>query len=203
MFWKKKKQQEESRLYDYYILAGEEKEMCWCNLHYSEDAEDSLFLEICKELILTVLSKNTVVTYLQILKKQEDLSIINFLETKNFPKDAYTFKNDEFVLKTPEANSILLEKYLKGAISSYKGYRSPRRFSLYGYQDKMVFRESLIEIDEKVDKRVYDICILYEEPPQSLEFEIKKVCMNLDGLCDLILSVCNKYGKKVNIVRES
>lgn len=203
MFWKKKKQQEDIILYDYYILAGEEKEICWCNLHYSEDVEDPLFLEICKELILTVLSKNTVVTYLEILKKQEDLSIIKFLETKSFPKDAYTFNGDQFVLKTHEANSILLEEYLKGAISSYKGYRSPRSFSLYGYQDETVFQNGFIEIDERVDKGLYDICILYEEPPQSLEFEIKKVCMNLDGLCDLVLSVCGKFGKKVNIVRES
>lgn len=200
MFWKKKKQPKEQKTYDYYILAGEEQETYRCNFHYSEDAEDPLFIKICEDLICTVLSQNTVITHLEILEKQEELSIMHFLEMKNVPKDTKIFTGEKIIFKTYEADGGILEEYWKGAISPYEGYRFPRRFSLYGFPNKEVFQESLLEIDDKIEKRLYDICILYDEPPQSLEFEIKKDCMHLDTLCDLIVEACDKYGKKIRAV---
>lgn len=67
----------------------------------------------------------------------------------------------------------------------------------------MTFADNLGELEIEVKKGLYDISIIHQEPPQSLEFEVKKGCMELDELCELILSVCNKYDKKENVVLES
>ena len=202
MFCKKEKQGN-IKTNDYYVLVGEVQDGFWCSLHYSENEEDPIFLNICKELILTVLSDKVTTLYFEILKNQEEVSIINHLEGKDYSNDCYIWKEDQIIVKTNALDYTLVEKYLNGAISQHVHYRSPRRISLYGYQNEMVFQESLIELDMKNEKGSYDFFIIYEEPPQSLEFEIKEPLMDRNELYDLIISVCSKYGKKVNIVLES
>lgn len=202
MFCKKEKQGN-IKTNDYYVLVGEVQDGFWCNLHYSENEDDPFFLNICKELILTVLSDKVTTLYFDILKNQEEVSIINHLEGKDYSNDCYIWKEDQIIVKTNALDYTLVEKYLNAAISQHVHYRSPRRISLYGYQNEMVFQESLIELDMKNEKGSYDCFIIYEEPPQSLEFEIKEPLMDRNELYDLIISVCSKYGKKVNIVLES
>lgn len=199
MFWKKEKQGDK-KPYDYYALVGIEQGVFWCNLHYSENEEDPIFLTICKDLIITLLSDNLTTVYFEILKNQEEVSIINHLEEKCFSNDSYKWKDDCIVVKTNALDYALIEKYLSGAISRYEHYRSPRRISIYGYQNEKILEESLIELDVKNKKGLYDFFILYDEPPQSLEIEIKEGLMNSNELHRLIKNVCTKYGKKVNIL---
>lgn len=199
MFWKKEKQGDK-KSYDYYVLVGEEQDVFWCNLHYSENEEDPIFLNICKNLILTLLSDNLTTVYFEILKNQEEASIINHLEEKCFSNDSYMWKDDCIVVKANALDYTLIEKYLSGAISRYEHYRSPRRISIYGYRNEKNLEESLIELDVKNKKGLYDFFILYDEPPQSLEIEIKEGLMNRNELHRLIKNVCTKYGKKVNIL---
>ena len=201
MFWKNEKQ-ENIKTYDYYVLSGDVQDGFWFNLHYSENEEDSFFLDICKELILKVLSNKATILNFEILKDQEEVSIKNHLEGKDHSNGCYMFKEDQITIKTKAVDYTLIEKYLNGATSQHRQYRSPRRISLYGYQSETIFEESIIDLVEKNVKGLYDIFILYEEPPQSLEFEIKSGQMNRNELYELIISVCSKYGKKVNIVLE-
>lgn len=202
MFCKKEKQGN-IKTNDYYVLVGEVQDGFWCNLHYSENEEDPFFLNICKELILTVLSDKVTILSFEILKDQEEVTIINHLEGKDCSNNNYILKEDQITIKKKALDYTLVEKYLNGAISQHVHYRSPRRISLYGYQNEMVFQESLIELDMKNEKGSYDIFILYEEPPQSLEFEIKSGQMKRNELFNLIISICSKYGKKVNFVLEN
>ena len=191
MFWKKEKQ-ENIKTYDYYVLSEDVQDGFWFNLHYSENEEDPFFLDICKELILKGLSKKVTTLYFEILKDLEEESIMNHLEEKDHSNSCYMLKEDQITVKTKALDYTLIEKYLNGATSQHGQYRSPRRFSLYGYQNETVFEESLIELDEKNVKGLYDILILYEEPPQSLEFEIKSVQMDRNEWYDLIISICSK-----------
>ena len=202
MFWKKEKQIN-IKTYDYYVLSGDVQDGFWLNLHYSENEEDPFFLDICKEIILKVLSNKATILSFEILKDQEEVTIINHLEGKDCSNNNYILKEDQITIKKKALDYTLIEKYLNGATSRHRQYRSPRRFSLYGCQNEAVFEESILDLDEKNEKGLYDIFILYEEPPQSLEFEIKSGQMKRNELFNLIISICSKYGKKVNFVLEN
>lgn len=204
MFWKEKtKLLEEDQQRDYYVLVGKDEEGSWCNLHYSEDVYDPLFWKICEELISNLLANNIVIICFEILKNQEALSILSYLEMKNCSKETYAAKEDQIMLKSIGVDIDLLEEYWEEAKMIYVGYRSPRQFSLYGFYDQKASEGQLLDLDKKIEKGLYDISILYQEPPQSLEFEVKNGCMDLDELCDLILRVSAKYSKRVNVILNS
>ena len=98
MFWKKEKQIN-IKTYDYYVLSGDVQDGFWLNLHYSENEEDPFFLDICKEIILKVLSNKATILSFEILKDQEEVTIINHLEGKDCSNNNYILKEDQITIK--------------------------------------------------------------------------------------------------------